>query len=276
MARQSFHPPASDRQHELASNPQRRPFAGPYGRDNTAWRAGGRDLDDGITGDDRDYPAGFGAGYGGSTSGRAQNFGTWRPPEPYDDDFEPDRHALRSGGRDGPRGEAGYGTFDRERYSGRSAARSRSAGRDIGDDGNLGGGWRPLEQRAVTDDSWGRDPRRMSLSDPYGEQQQRQRQVPKGYVRSDERIRDDVCEKLFHADDVQIADVSVEVKNGTVTLEGCVPQRQMKHRIEDIVEQCIGVGDVENRIRVQRAGQQTRADANAGSDKPATLVAGRH
>lgn len=78
------------------------------------------------------------------------------------------------------------------------------------------------------------------------------RKTPKGYIRSDERIRDDVCEHLYRSHDVDVGSVSVEVKGGTVTLEGSVPERRMKHRIEDICEQCIGVSDVENRIRVSR------------------------
>jgi osmotically-inducible protein OsmY len=80
------------------------------------------------------------------------------------------------------------------------------------------------------------------------------RQTPKGYTRSDERIKDDVCEHLYHANDIDLSDVSIESKNGTLILEGTVPERRMKHRIEDIAEQCIGVSDVENRIRVSRDG----------------------
>ena len=95
----------------------------------------------------------------------------------------------------------------------------------------------------------------------YGQRQEfgQQRQTPKGYTRSDERIRDDVCEHLYRNHDVDVANVSVEVKGGAVTLEGTVPDRRMKHRIEDICEQCIGVSDVENRIRVSREAQQGSA-----------------
>lgn len=76
------------------------------------------------------------------------------------------------------------------------------------------------------------------------------RQTPKGYTRSDSRIEDDICEHLYHANDIDVAEISVTVKNGTVSLSGTVPERRMKHRIEDICERCIGVTDVENRIRV--------------------------
>jgi hypothetical protein len=76
--------------------------------------------------------------------------------------------------------------------------------------------------------------------------------APKGYTRSDERIKDDVCEQLYRTPDIDVSDVTVEARSGTVTLDGTVPDRRMKHRIEDLCEQCIGVQDVENRIRVRR------------------------
>lgn len=75
---------------------------------------------------------------------------------------------------------------------------------------------------------------------------------PKGYKRSDERIHEDICERLIDSDHVDCGDVSVEVKDGTVTLEGTVPDRYMKYEIEDIADSCSGVRDVENNIRVQR------------------------
>lgn len=92
--------------------------------------------------------------------------------------------------------------------------------------------------------------------------------APKGYVRSDDRIRDDVCEMLYRAPGVDVSNVSVETKSGTVTLEGTVPDRRMKHRIEDLCEHCIGVNDVDNRIRVVRettAGFSAERGRNEGS-----------
>jgi Flp pilus assembly secretin CpaC len=75
---------------------------------------------------------------------------------------------------------------------------------------------------------------------------------PKGYTRSDERLREDICESLMHSPFIDAGEVSVAVKEGKVTLEGSVPERSMKHRIEDIAEQCSGVKDVDNRIRIAR------------------------
>lgn len=73
---------------------------------------------------------------------------------------------------------------------------------------------------------------------------------PKNYQRSDERIHEDICERLWHDERIEVSDVSVEVEKGTVRLEGTVPHRHMKHRIEDIAAGCSGVDDVENRIKV--------------------------
>ncbi|MCI3207849.1 MULTISPECIES: BON domain-containing protein [Pandoraea] len=84
----------------------------------------------------------------------------------------------------------------------------------------------------------------------------RHRQGPKGYSRTDERIREDVCERLCMAHQLEVQEVSVQVKDGHVELQGHVPQRWMKHVIEDVAEQCFGVQDVENRIRTQSSGSQ--------------------
>lgn len=83
--------------------------------------------------------------------------------------------------------------------------------------------------------------------------QRRYRTGPKGYTRSDERLREDICERLMLADSVDPTEVSVTVKEGKVVLEGSVPNRGMKHTIEDLVDAAPGVQDIENRIRVERA-----------------------
>lgn len=103
---------------------------------------------------------------------------------------------------------------------------------------------------------------------------------PKGYHRSDERLKEEICERLMAAAYIDAAEVSVEVQDGKVTLVGTVPERRMKHRIEDVVDECMGVEDIDNRIRVGAsrpeptlvgasgiAGQATGQDAGStGSD----------
>lgn len=75
---------------------------------------------------------------------------------------------------------------------------------------------------------------------------------PKDYTRTDERIREDVCERLSWDDEVDATDVSVRVQNGEVTLEGTVETRHMKRRAEDLADDVSGVVDVHNTIRVKK------------------------
>lgn len=118
----------------------------------------------------------------------------------------------------------------------------------------------------------------MHRSDPYRGTQGGFRGIgPKNYVRSDERIAEDINETLMDADDIDASQVTVRVKDGAVTLEGTVEQRWIKHRIEDVVEDCSGVRDIENRIRVERneAGTERMASASgtAGSTRRGTTAA---
>lgn len=76
---------------------------------------------------------------------------------------------------------------------------------------------------------------------------------PKGYQRSDERLKEVVCERLSDDHRVDASEISVEVKNGEVTIEGQVSDRSTKYRVEDLIEQC-GVKEIHNRLRVQGGG----------------------
>lgn len=87
---------------------------------------------------------------------------------------------------------------------------------------------------------------------------------PKGYQRSDERIREIVCERLAYTDGVNVDEVSVDVKSGVVTLTGSVRRRSEKYDIEDVADSVYGVSEVENNIRVRREGEVGR-DAGTGS-----------
>jgi hypothetical protein len=73
---------------------------------------------------------------------------------------------------------------------------------------------------------------------------------PRGYQRSDERIFEEVCDRLTDDPRVDATDVEVRVENGEVTLAGTVRSRQEKHRAEDLVERLSGVRDVHNHLRV--------------------------
>lgn len=91
---------------------------------------------------------------------------------------------------------------------------------------------------------------------------------PKGYTRTDERIREEICECLSDDHRIDASEISVAVKEGVVTLEGSVFDRAQKHRVEDIADRCSGVKDVQNSLRVtQHAGSLTSVEK--GQDKSA-------
>jgi len=75
---------------------------------------------------------------------------------------------------------------------------------------------------------------------------------PKGWQRSDDRIRDDIAERLAQHPDVDASEIEIEVHNAEVTLKGNVDSRDSKRAAEDIAEGVFGVRDVQNQIRVSR------------------------
>jgi hypothetical protein len=76
---------------------------------------------------------------------------------------------------------------------------------------------------------------------------------PKGWLRSDDRIREEICEILTRHPAIDPSDVEVEVKEGVVRLVGTVGDRAAKWLAEDIAEGSFGVRGVINDIRVRRA-----------------------
>jgi hypothetical protein len=94
---------------------------------------------------------------------------------------------------------------------------------------------------------------------------------PKGYQRSDERLKEDISERLYAAYHVDSSEVSVEVRAGKVTLEGTVPSRHMKHIIEDMVDGCPGVVEIDNRIRVASPNYQASSQGQGSSQSSPTL-----
>ena len=74
---------------------------------------------------------------------------------------------------------------------------------------------------------------------------------PKGYQRSDERIEEDVCERLKQHGHLDASDIDVRVEAGEVILEGRVDTRLAKRMAEDTAATVMGVRDVRNRLRVR-------------------------
>jgi len=86
---------------------------------------------------------------------------------------------------------------------------------------------------------------------------------PRGYQRSDERIREDINDRLTDDWYIDASDVEVIVNNCMVTLTGRVDSREDKRRAEDIVESVSGVTDVSNQLRVGRGAPTTTEPGTA-------------
>lgn len=87
---------------------------------------------------------------------------------------------------------------------------------------------------------------------------------PKGYSRSDERILDDVNDRLTDDPFLDATHIEVAVQSGEVTLSGTVTARVDKRRAEDLADDVSGVKHVQNNLRVQEA-QPASGGAAQGS-----------
>jgi hypothetical protein len=74
---------------------------------------------------------------------------------------------------------------------------------------------------------------------------------PKGYQRSDERIREDISERLTAHGLIDASDVEVRVQGAEVTLIGFVDSREAKRAAEDCAEDVSGVREVHNQLRIR-------------------------
>ncbi|MCZ7573654.1 MAG: BON domain-containing protein [Ardenticatenaceae bacterium] len=135
-------------------------------------------------------------------------------------------------GREGYYGEPSYG-YARYSYYGEPTWRGTEYGRE----GRMYG-----EHYGTYGETW--------TQGPYAGR------GPRGYQRSDERIREDVNERLTQHGQIDATEINVTVNNGEVTLEGTVDSRQAKRMAEDTAESVMGVRDVHNRLQVRQREQQ--------------------
>lgn len=87
---------------------------------------------------------------------------------------------------------------------------------------------------------------------------------PKGYTRSDDRIKEDINDRLSDDSQVDASEIDVTVNSCEVTLTGTVNTRWEKRRAEDIVEAVSGVKNVENRLRVSSSANTSQGSETGG------------
>lgn len=75
---------------------------------------------------------------------------------------------------------------------------------------------------------------------------------PRGYKRSDDRIYEEVCDKLMRHREIDASNIGVKVESGIVYLSGKVDSRKVKKLAELVVEDLPGVQDVRNELTIFR------------------------
>lgn len=189
-----------------------------------------------------DYEADYGFPQGGDRGSRWNESG--RAGE-----YRRDTQSRDRNDRAGRGDRAGFDGRDRQRDYGRNVSSSYGMGSPFGYDAdNYRGSDRGSRWSSQGDASQGFESRHRGEHAGKG---------PKGYKRSDERIEEDVNEALARDPSLDASEIEVKVKDGEVTLSGTVPDRRMKRRAEDCAEDCSGVRDVQNHLRLEKsAGEQ--------------------
>jgi hypothetical protein len=101
---------------------------------------------------------------------------------------------------------------------------------------------------------------------------------PRGYTRSDDRIREDVCDRLTDDSMLDASEIEIEVKEGEVTLIGTVRHRGDRRRAEDLADAASGVKHVQNNLRVKNAeesGSDDKSETRQGSASAAARAGRR-
>jgi osmotically-inducible protein OsmY len=218
--------------------------------------------------------------YGGgreSGSGREGRYGSsdWESGDYYAERSRGYGGGGYGGSEDYGGGRQGYGG---DRYRGQGQGSSSQSGRSWGSEqresdytgSRYGGSEYDYRGGSLYGGGFGR-----GSSDPYGTAGSYSEDYPRGsryagqgmyrgrgprnYKRSDERIREDVCECLTQDDRIDASSIEVTVTDGEVTLAGSVFERGDKRRAEDLAECVSGVKDVRNNLRLssEQSGQTT-------------------
>jgi HSP20 family molecular chaperone IbpA len=72
---------------------------------------------------------------------------------------------------------------------------------------------------------------------------------PRNYKRSDDRIREDVSDRLSDDPYVDASDIDIKVEDGNVILSGRVDHRESRRRAVQLAESVRGVNNVESHLR---------------------------
>jgi hypothetical protein len=169
-------------------------------------------------------------------------------------------------GRESFGGGSSYGRSQMtERYGNQYGAFDRSRG-----DQSRGGPWFSGDGRSQPgDNQWRTDRSQWQPGSPQAAQPERGPHYgkgPKGYLRSDERIKEDLSDRMMAHPDLDASDIDMDVNQGEVTLRGNVDSRQSRRLAEDLCEDCHGVRQVNNQLRVSDRSQSLSGRATGSTE----------
>ncbi len=250
-----------------------------FGGGNMSYGQGytGMNFDRGYSSYDRDFdedeytrynqPSRAYTGFSGRSGGRnydRENYYGGRSN--YDDDYDRGDYGGYYGSDYDENRSYDRGYYQRNRYGNDRSYGSEYTGSERGyGRGNRGRYDYDREDRGFFDKaadevaSWFGDEeaerrRRLDERQNYqGYRENHRGRGPKNYTRSDDRIKEDINDRLTDDYYLDASDIDVEVNNGEVTLTGTVDSRYAKRRAEDIAEDISGVTHCENRIRVNES-----------------------
>ncbi|WP_066408310.1 BON domain-containing protein [Flavisolibacter tropicus] len=204
----------------------------------------------------------YGSSYGNQTRQSDQgNYGGqsgWRSVNDLSGGYDIDYNNRNENWR---RGDRNWQDDRQDQYGNNSSRRH-----DVNYGGNAANDWNN-EVRNKDDRSWWDRERRdvsswMSSNENYREPRgnrnypnlagEHRGKGPRGYQRSEERIREDVCDRLSDDAMLDASEIEVTVNGADVVLSGTVLSREAKRHAEGLAESISGVRNVENRIHVGR------------------------
>ena len=197
-------------------------------REDETFRRGMSERPGGTSERDWDYPPQQ-QGYGYGQQSRQQQF---YGQQGFGQQFGEERSGFGQQGYGRP-----FGQYGESSYMGQSG-RERSGGY-----GTFREGW-GHEGSTGAGRSWQSTQREWRKGPHAG-------RGPKGWKRSDERIREEVNEALARDSELDATSIEVRVENAEVTLSGVVEDRGDKRLAEDIAEEVFGVEDVHNQLKVR-------------------------
>lgn len=242
--------------------------------------------------DDYDMPMTSARGegsYGRGWRGSGDNMPDWRNYEDVGEYGSSQRGGMRRGRMSGGQSDYGRGSRTGDRNwefgddfgdyegsynrSGMSGSRNRNWGRGSDYEGDYSRGRSMTTGQSYGGSSWGQSDYDQDYDRRFGGSSYRQGQSgqrgyrsggmsgqqgrysgmgPQGYQRSDDRIREEINDRLTWHSEINATNIQVMVKSGEVTLEGQVEDRWQKRQAEDLADDVMGVKNVQNNLKVDQ------------------------